>query len=131
MSGFTSRYFPVSERYAIVFGDICTGILTLDRESDAGPFEQKHNGILMPERKVQLPIGNTVLSGSDVPITKKTEGLYEYELEDGSIIRVGLVVTQVIRVDGSFDGDGNPVYIVRNGIVTNTIQGGEKVRRPK
>jgi len=86
----------------------------------------------MPERKFQFPIGDSSIGASDVPIVKKTEGIYEYELEDKSIIRVGLVVTQVIRLDNVYDADGNPSYIVKHGVVTNTISvPDEKLRRPK
>jgi len=85
----------------------------------------------MPERKIKLPLGNAIVDATDVPITKKREGIYEYELEDGSEIRLGLVVTQVIRIDGTFDADGMPTYIVKHGVVTNTISAAEKNRRPK
>lgn len=85
----------------------------------------------MPERKVTLPMGKVSVDGSEVPIRDKTEGVYEYELEDGSVIRLGLVITQIIRMDDTYDNDDNPVYIVKHGVVTNTISALPERRRPK
>lgn len=91
----------------------------------------------MPERKndnfdeAVRAWGNVVVDAADVPIEKKKEGIYEYELEDGSVIRLGLVITQVLRIDGSYDADDNPTYIVKHGIVTNTISALPERRRPK
>ena len=85
----------------------------------------------MPERKVTLPMGNLNLDGHEVPIRQKTEGIYEYELEDGSVIRLGLVITQIIRMDDTYDNDDNPIYIVKHGIVTTTVSAPPDRRRPK
>jgi hypothetical protein len=38
----------------------------------------------------------------------------EYFLDDGSVVRVKLVATEIARVEGEYDDDGNPVYIVRS-----------------
>ena len=38
----------------------------------------------------------------------------EYQLEDGSQLRVKLVVTEIVRVQGEYDQDGNPVYILKS-----------------
>ena len=76
-------------------------------------------------------MGKVSVDGSEVPIRDKTEGVYEYELEDGSVIRLGLVITQIIRMDDTYDNDDNPVYIVKHGVVTNTISALPERRRPK
>lgn len=38
----------------------------------------------------------------------------EYLVEDGSIIRTKLVATEVIKVDGKYDEQGNPLYVLHS-----------------
>ena len=83
----------------------------------------------MSERKVTLPLGNIKIEGWEVPITNRNETMNEYQLEDGSVIRVATVVTQAIRLEDSYDNDGNPVYIAKNGIIVSTISAPDKLRR--
>ena len=75
----------------------------------------------MPERKIKLPIGPLVMDATEVSIIGRTDGLIEYHLEDGSLIRVAIAPTQVVRMDGSFDGDGMPIYLVKHGICAKQI----------
>lgn len=42
----------------------------------------------------------------------------EYLLDDGTIIRLKLVATEVLRVEDMRDQNGNPVYVVKS---TNVI----------
>lgn len=39
----------------------------------------------------------------------------EYDLEDGTTIRLKAVVTDIVRLNGEYDQEGNPVYIVKSG----------------
>ena len=83
----------------------------------------------MAEKKIKLPIGSVELDATEVSITERNEAVNEYRLEDGSVIRVVNVVTQIIRLDGSFDNDGNPIYVVRTGNVVTTISAPQNLRR--
>lgn len=38
----------------------------------------------------------------------------EYNLEDGTRIRLKPVVVGIIRIPGEFDNEGNPVYVVKS-----------------
>jgi hypothetical protein len=38
----------------------------------------------------------------------------EYHLDDGSTLRLKLVVTTVLRVPDMFDAEGNPAYLVNS-----------------
>ena len=42
----------------------------------------------------------------------------EYLLDDGTVLKLKIVVTDVVRVDGHFDQSGNPVYVVQS---TNVV----------
>jgi hypothetical protein len=43
----------------------------------------------------------------------------EYLLDDGTVIRIKLVATEVLKVVGQFDAEGNPAYFVKSTNVTN------------
>ena len=49
---------------------------------------------------------------ADVPITKATEFFNEYELEDGSVLRVKCVATAILRIVGEITPEGKPIYLV-------------------
>ena len=46
----------------------------------------------------------------------------EYDLEDGSAIRMKTIVSDVVRVPDEYDQENNPVYVVRstNMVVVNS-----------
>ena len=72
-------------------------------------------GGIVPERKVKITLPNQgPLDGFEVPITESTERWTELHLEDGSILRIKPIVLSVIRVDGNYDQDGNPIYAAKN-----------------
>jgi len=39
----------------------------------------------------------------------------EYDLEDGSTLRMKAVVSEIVRVEGQYDPENNPVYLVKSG----------------
>lgn len=65
------------------------------------------------KKKVRTPDGKTV-EGSLVDIIESTERFSEVRLYDGTTLRTKLVVTEVTRLDGQWDNDGNPVYAVKS-----------------
>ena len=83
----------------------------------------------MAERKLKIPIGPILVDVTEVGIIGRRDGLIEYELEDGSTIRVAVAPTQVLRVDGSYDADGNPMYLLRHGTVINTVLAPNNLRK--
>ena len=66
----------------------------------------------MPERKKVIKVFGNDTAVVDVPINKAVEYFNEYELEDGSVLRVKSVPNAILRVEGQYHGDGKPVYIV-------------------
>lgn len=49
-----------------------------------------------------------------MPFQTGGEHWNEYLVDDGSLLRVKLVATEVIRVDGRYDQEGNPVYVLNS-----------------
>lgn len=41
----------------------------------------------------------------------------EYELHDGAVLRLRVVLSDVMRVNGEYDHEGNPVYVTKSGNV--------------
>ena len=39
----------------------------------------------------------------------------EYDLEDGTTLRMKAVVSDIVRLDGEYDQEGNPIYLVKAG----------------
>mgnify|MGYP000995759329 CR=1 FL=1 len=63
-------------------------------------------------------------AGQDVPATpidinQSREQWSEYVLDDGTLLRIKLVVTNVLRLEGKFDEEHNPVYLVKSTNVTS------------
>ena len=65
----------------------------------------------LPKKKVSLPSGQEV-EGTVMPFQVGGEHFNEYVVEDGTILKVKLVVTEVLRIEGAYDAEGNPVYLV-------------------
>jgi hypothetical protein len=85
----------------------------------------------MAERKVKvvLPPDNRVVDGWDVPVTSSNERWSEYELEDGSVLRVKANVLSFARVDGEHDPDGNPLYATKSQITQVVVSAPDRLRR--
>ena len=72
----------------------------------------------MPDQiKIQLPSGDWV-NATPIQISQSNEQWNTYLLEDGSVLKVKLVVTKVSRLENSYDAEGNPVYIFQSTNVT-------------
>ncbi len=49
-----------------------------------------------------------------IEIVKSEERWNEYILEDGSVIKLKPVVTEVLRVENEWAPDGNPIYFLKS-----------------
>ena len=69
----------------------------------------------MAERRKSVRArGGKSVEGTVVEVTQSIERFSEINLEDGSTLRMKPVVTEVIRLDGQWDKDGNPAYVVKS-----------------
>lgn len=57
------------------------------------------------------------VDGLEVRFRNVREEWNEYDLEDGTTIRLKSVVSEIVRVEGEFDRENNPIYLVRSGNV--------------
>ena len=58
------------------------------------------------------------MDAHEVNVAESTERWTEVKLEDGSVLRIKPSVVAAIRIEGSWDADGNPVYALK---ATNTM----------
>lgn len=65
------------------------------------------------KRPIQGPDGQTY-EAVEINFRAGGEHWNEYLLDDSSVVRIKLVVKAVHRVEGQFDGKGQPIYIVES-----------------
>lgn len=82
----------------------------------------------MRKRKIRAPDGSEV-EATELSFQNVREHWNEYLLDDGTIIKLKPVATELFRLDDRHDNEGNPVYILksRNILVVNAA---EERRRP-
>lgn len=67
--------------------------------------------------KFKLPNGDLV-DAEHIEINQASEYWNQYLLEDGTVIKMKLVATKVVRLVNQYDQAGNPVYFINS---TNVV----------
>lgn len=71
--------------------------------------------IWMPEKRTKVPLPNgQTADGLEVTIKETTERWSEVTLEDGATLRLKPNVLSVVRIDGQYDPEGNPLYVLKS-----------------
>jgi hypothetical protein len=84
----------------------------------------------MAETKKKIRILGNDVNVFDVPIKSAIEFFNEYELEDGSKVKVKAVATSFLRVEGEYSPDGKPVYLVLTAPAVNVLSSPDALLRP-
>jgi hypothetical protein len=79
------------------------------------------------KRKIRLPDGSEV-EADVIGFRTNAEHFNEYLLDDGTVIRMKPVVTEVIRIEGQYDPLGNPAYVIQSTNVT-AVDAPEELRK--
>jgi len=69
------------------------------------------------KRKITLPTGEEI-EADVIGYRPNAEHWNEYLLDDGTVLRMKPVVTEVLRLEGQFDAMGNPAYLIQSTNVT-------------
>ena len=69
----------------------------------------------MAEKRVTIKLGPRQVEVTEIDIVRRDERPAEYDLEDGATIRVANTAGVIYRMDEQ-DDQGNPLYLVKNGI---------------
>ncbi len=83
----------------------------------------------MAERKTKVNVGGRSLNGFEVPIESSNEKWSEFKLEDGTLIRAKINVVAVVRVEGEYDQNGNPLYTMNMAPVIAILDTPESLRK--
>jgi hypothetical protein len=54
------------------------------------------------------------VEGESVDFLTRKEDFNEYQLTDGKILKIKMVVTRIIRLEAEKAPDGNPVYLIQS-----------------
>jgi len=72
------------------------------------------------KKKVPAPDGRLV-DGTIVDINSSQENWNQYLLSDGTVLKLKVVATEVIKIDGEYDKEGNPIYMLKSTNVVSVI----------
>ena len=76
-------------------------------------------GVAERKTKVQIPGIPGMVDATEVAVDEATERWTDLKLADGTEIRIKTVVLAVIRLEGQYDPEGNPMYQIKaNQIMT-------------
>jgi hypothetical protein len=83
----------------------------------------------MPETKKTIKLLGLDINVTDVPIKTANEYFNEYELEDGSKIKVKFSASSFMRADNEHAPDGKPIYLVFAVPAVNVVSASELLTR--
>lgn len=67
----------------------------------------------------------------DVPFRAGSEEWCEYLVDDGTVVRIRLIVTDILRVVDSYDAQGQPNYLIQSSNVTSISAAEDLCRKPE
>jgi len=68
------------------------------------------------------------VDATEVDFQTRKEDWNEYQLMDGSEIKIKLVVSGIFRIDGMYDDEGNPVYQIKSANIA-AVKSPDNLRR--
>jgi len=80
------------------------------------------------ERTIKVPFQGKTVDGLDMDFKSIKEDWNEYQINDGTIVRMKVVVVNIAKVTDKYDNEGNPVYIVKTSNVL-AISAPEKLKK--
>jgi|APFre7841882630_1041343.scaffolds.fasta_scaffold13533_4 hypothetical protein len=72
------------------------------------------------ERNIKVPFEGKIVEGLEMDFKSVKEDWNEYQVNDGAIIRMKVVVTNIAKIPDKYDPEGNPIYVVKSSNVLST-----------
>jgi hypothetical protein len=72
----------------------------------------------MAKRKIKL--GNSEVTAEEIEFEPEKESWNVYALHDGTTLKLRTVLAEVLRVEGQYAPNGDPVYVVNASTIVNT-----------
>ena len=69
--------------------------------------------------KVKINFGGEEVEAVPMDINQTNEYWNQYLLDDGTVVKIKLVATKVLRVDNKYDNEGNPLYVIQSTNITS------------
>jgi hypothetical protein len=70
--------------------------------------------------KRRIRLGEEEVTAEEIDFEVEREAWNTYALGDGTALKVKSVVAEVLRIDGKYAPNGDPVYLVNSSVVVNT-----------
>ena len=80
------------------------------------------------KKKVMTPTGE--VEATEIGYRSSGEFWNEYLMDDGSVVRMKVVVTSIVRVDGQYDEQNNPMYLIQSSPVV-AVSAPDNLRKPQ
>jgi len=77
----------------------------------AGALKPGEGGVA-PMVKIISPVTQRQVEAEQIDFESKAEPWSSYELSDGTTLKVRVILTGVLRIEGEYDQSGNPIYVV-------------------
>jgi hypothetical protein len=85
----------------------------------------------MPETQKIIKLFGKDVNVTDVPIKSASNEVFaEYELEDGTRLKVKFVASAFLRIEGEYTPDGKPVYLALAAPAVNVTSASKQLLRP-
>ncbi len=62
----------------------------------------------------KVNFGGHEVDATEIEFQTRKEDWNEYQLMDGTVIKMKLVVSEIFRIDGAYDTEGNPTYQIKS-----------------
>jgi hypothetical protein len=72
---------------------------------------------------------NEKVQGTEVRFDAVGEAWNVYDLADGSTIKAKTVVMGIVRINGKWDGNGDPIYAFRTQQLSTVVEAPEHLRK--
>jgi len=88
----------------------------------------KGGSVSPTRRKIPVGPGGPLVDAELIDVQQASEQWSQYLLADGTVVKLKVIVTEVWKVVGAFDNDGNPQYVIRSGNIV-TINAPDELRK--
>ncbi|MBN1687512.1 MAG: hypothetical protein JW893_00270 [Candidatus Omnitrophica bacterium] len=83
----------------------------------------------MPEERVTINLGGKQVEAVHIDVNQSNERWNEYLCEDGTVLKMKLVLKKVLRVVDQYDAEGNPVYVMQSTNIS-TVNAPKDLKKP-
>lgn len=82
----------------------------------------------MRKTKIKKADGSLV-DATIIDVNSSQENWNQYLLSDGTVLKIKVFVTDVVRVDDEYDNEGTPVYVVKSANIVS-VNSPENLKKP-